>query len=161
MLQQRGQRVLLVDRSAYAATGGSGAAGAFVSPKIGKGGPLLQLTNEAFLYAKAFYLSYFPDHFHQTGVIRIPKDAEDADKFPIYEQYNDTNYRWIDPAELEDLGITEKHRSFFFEDAGVCDAPELCNAILKNVPFKQFDVQNLKHDGTKWHHVSSFVHQIA
>jgi tRNA 5-methylaminomethyl-2-thiouridine biosynthesis bifunctional protein len=151
MLQQRGQRVLLVDRSAYAATGGSGAAGAFVSPKIGKGGPLQQLTNEAFLYANAFYLSHFPDHFHQTGVIRIPKDTEDADKFPIYEQYNDTNYRWIDPAELEDLGITEEHRSFLFEEAGVCDAPELCNAMLKDIPFKQFDVQNLKHDGTKWH----------
>ncbi|MCB4751225.1 MAG: FAD-dependent oxidoreductase, partial [Sulfurovum sp.] len=43
-LQQKGQKVLLVDRSSMAATGGSGAAGAFVSPKIGKGGSLQQLT---------------------------------------------------------------------------------------------------------------------
>jgi tRNA 5-methylaminomethyl-2-thiouridine biosynthesis bifunctional protein len=150
-LQKKGQNVLLVDRSGSAATGGSGAAGAFVSPKIGKGGPLQALTNEAFLFAKDFYKTYFPDYFHQTGVIRIPKDAEDADKFPIYEQYNDTNYRWIDPAELEDLGITEKHRSFLFEDAGVCDAPELCNAILQTIPFQQFEVTELKHDGTHWY----------
>ena len=150
-LQKKGQNVLLVDRSGSAATGGSGAAGAFVSPKIGKGGPLQALTNEAFLFAKDFYKTYFPDYFHQTGVIRIPKDAEDADKFPIYEQYNDTNYRWIDPAELKDLGITEKHRSFLFEDAGVCDAPELCNAILQTIPFQQFEVTELKHDGTHWY----------
>jgi len=40
---------LLVDRSAGVATGGSGAAGAFISPRIGKGGALQSLTNEASL----------------------------------------------------------------------------------------------------------------
>ncbi len=149
-LQQKGQKVLLVDRSGMAATGGSGAAGAFVSPKIGKGGPLQALTNEAFVYAKDFYKEYFPDYFHQTGVIRIPKDAEDAEKFSVYEQYNDTNYQWLTPAELQALGIKEEHSSFLFEEAGVCDAPELCNAILKQIPFKQFDVQELQYDGTYW-----------
>ena len=149
-LQQKGQKVLLVDRSGMAATGGSGAAGAFVSPKIGKGGPLQALTNEAFVYAKDFYKTYFPDYFHQTGVIRIPKDAEDAEKFSVYEQYNDTNYTWLTPAELQALGIKEEHSSFLFEEAGVCDAPELCNAILQQVPFKQFDLKELMYDGQHW-----------
>ncbi len=150
-LQQKGHKVLLVDRSGSAATGGSGAAGAFVSPKIAKGGPLQVLTNEAFLFAKDFYLGHFPDYFHQTGVIRIPKDAEDAEKFPIYAQYNNTKYRWIEPPELQKLGIKEDHRSFLFEEAGVCDAPELCNAILQEVSFKQFDVKTLEYDGLQWH----------
>ncbi len=150
-LHQKGQNVLLVDRSGSAATGGSGAAGAFVSPKIGKGGPLQAFTNEAFLFAKDFYTKHFPNYFHQTGVIRIPKDREDAEKFPIYEQYNDTKYRWVEPAELQKLGIEEEHRSFLFEEAGVCDAPELCNAILKEVSFKQFDVKMLEYDGLQWH----------
>ena len=150
-LQQKGQKVLLVDRSGMAATGGSGAAGAFVSPKIGKGGPLQALTNEVFVYAKDFYKTYFPDYFHQSGVIRIPKDAEDAEKFSVYEQYNDTNYTWLTPAELQALGIKEEHSSFLFDEAGVCDAPELCNAILQQVPFKQFDVKELTYDGMKWH----------
>ncbi|OQX50487.1 MAG: FAD-dependent oxidoreductase [Epsilonproteobacteria bacterium 4484_20] len=150
-LQQKGHKVLLVDRSGSAATGGSGAAGAFVSPKIAKGGPLQVLTNEAFLFAKDFYLRHFPDYFHQTGVIRIPKDAEDAEKFPIYAQYNNTKYRWIEPPELQKLGIKEDQRSFLFEEAGVCDAPELCNAILQEVSFKQFDVKTLEYDGLQWH----------
>ncbi len=146
-LQQKGQKVLLVDRSGTAATGGSGAAGAFVSPKIGKGGSLQQLTNEAFVYAKDFYREHLPDYFHQTGVIRIPKDAEDAEKFKLYEAHNDINYQWVDIEQLYELGIKEKHASFIFKDAGVCDAPELCNAILQQVPFQQFDVKELIFDG--------------
>ncbi len=150
-LQQKGQKVLLVDRSGMAATGGSGAAGAFVSPKIGKGGPLQQLTNEAFVYAKDFYREHFPDYFHQTGVIRIPKDDEDAEKFKIYEAYNDMDYQWVDAEALHKLGIKEQHASFLFKEAGVCDAPELCNAIAQQVSFQQFDVKHLTYDGTKWH----------
>ena len=46
-LTGRNQKVLVLDKHGIA-TGGSGAAGAFVSPKIGKGTPLLTLTNEAF-----------------------------------------------------------------------------------------------------------------
>ncbi|MCB4765935.1 MAG: FAD-binding oxidoreductase [Sulfurovum sp.] len=150
-LQQKGQKVLLVDRSSMAATGGSGAAGAFVSPKIGKGGSLQQLTNESFIYAKEFYQKYFPNYFHQSGVIRIPKDAEDAKKFKTYEYYNNTSYRWVNSSKLHMLGIKEKHDAFLFEDAGVCDAPELCNAILQKVPFKQFKVEYLTHDKIRWH----------
>ncbi len=72
-LHQKGLKVLVIDRSGVAAAGGSSAAGAFVSPKIGKGSPLQQLTNEAFAFAKDFYRQHFSNHFHQTGVIRIPK----------------------------------------------------------------------------------------
>jgi tRNA 5-methylaminomethyl-2-thiouridine biosynthesis bifunctional protein len=108
------------------------------------------LTIDAFFYAKHFYKTPLPDYFHQTGVIRIPKDAEDAKKFALYEAYNDTSYKWLTPQQLQALGIREQHSSFLFEEAGVCDAPELCNAILKNIPFKQFDVQDLEYKGDTW-----------
>ncbi len=149
-LQQKGQNVLLIDRSATPATGGSGAAGAFVSPKIGKGSPLQTLTNEAFHFAKDFYLRHFPDYFHQTGVIRIPKDEEDALKFKVYEPHNNAQYTWVEKAELEAFGIQNSEKSFLFEEAGVCDAPELCTAISKEVPFQQFNVDQLSFDGQNW-----------
>ena len=149
-LQKKGQSVLLIDRSATAATGGSGAAGAFVSPKIGKGSPLQTLTNEAFHFAKDFYREHFPDYFHQTGVIRIPKDAEDALKFKVYEPHNESVYRWVEKSELEMLGIKNAEPGFLFEEAGVCDAPELCQAISEAVPFLQFDVNELNHNGKEW-----------
>ncbi|RRS32025.1 MAG: FAD-dependent oxidoreductase [Epsilonproteobacteria bacterium (ex Lamellibrachia satsuma)] len=149
-LQQKGQKVLLVDRSSVAASGGSGAAGAFVSPKIGKGSALQELTNEAYEYAKEFYPKYFPKYFHQTGVIRIPKDSEDAKKFQAYEAFNTSKYRWVNKEELKTLGIKNAEESFLFEEAGVCDAPELCNAILKQVSFRQFDVLSLEYNDNHW-----------
>lgn len=150
-LQQRGQNVLLVDRSATPASGGSGAAGAFVSPKIGKGSPLQILTNEAYEYAKDFYLKNFPEHFYQTGVIRIPKDAEDAQKFRLYEPFNASKYRSISKEELEAIGIQNADDSFLFEEAGVCDAPAMCRAIWEQVPFMQMDVEELEQTMNVWH----------
>ena len=104
-LQQKGQKVLLLDRSGVAASGGSGAAGAFISPKIGKGSSLQTFTNEAFHFAKDFYLKHFPKYFHQTGVIRIPKDMDDAEKFSTYEIFNDSKYLWVSKEKLLTLGI--------------------------------------------------------
>jgi len=149
-LQQKGQEVLLLDRSAVAASGGSGAAGAFISPKIGKGSPLQTLTNEAFHFAKDFYLRHFPKHFHQTGVIRIPKDMEDAEKFPTYEAFNGSKYRWVSQEELKAFGIKNCEDSFMFQDAGVCDAPEMCAVILKQVPHAQCDVKSLSFEDEVW-----------
>jgi tRNA 5-methylaminomethyl-2-thiouridine biosynthesis bifunctional protein len=150
VLQKKGHNVLLIDRSAIAATGGSGAAGAFVSPKIGKGSPLQTLTNEAFHFSKGFYLNYFPDYFHKTGVIRIPKDKEDALKFKIYEPFNASKYRWVEKDKLQNIGIQNSEDSFLFEEAGVCDAPELCSAIVKRIRFEQFDVKQLEYNETGW-----------
>jgi tRNA 5-methylaminomethyl-2-thiouridine biosynthesis bifunctional protein len=149
-LQQKGQKILLLDRSAVAASGGSGAAGAFVSPKIGKGSPLQTLTNEAFHFAKDFYLQHFPKYFHQTGVIRIPKDMEDAEKFSTYEAFNDSKYRWVNVKELKTLGIKNSEDSFMFQEAGVCDAPEMCAAILEQVPHAQCDVKSLSFEDGVW-----------
>jgi len=149
-LQQKGQKVLLLDRSAVAASGGSGAAGAFVSPKIGKGSALQTITNEAFQFAKDFYLKHFPKHFHQTGVIRIPKDEEDAGKFSTYEVFNDSKYRGVNQEELNTFGIKNSENSFMFEEAGVCDAPEMCAAIFEQVEFQQMDVESLEWDGECW-----------
>jgi len=149
-LKQKGQSVLVVDRSSLPANGGSGAAGAFVSPKIGKKSPLQELTNEAFLFAKDFYLQHFWDYFYQTGVIRIPKDEEDAKKFSIYEAFNETSYRWVCKEELHRLGIKNGYDSFLFDDGGVCDAPKMCRAVLGTIPYMQYDVKSLLSKDGLW-----------
>ena len=48
-LHKKGVEILVLDRSGIAASGGSGAAGAFVSPKIGKGSPLQTLMKPTYL----------------------------------------------------------------------------------------------------------------
>ena len=144
-LKQKGLSVLIVDRSGVAATGGSSAAGAFISPKIGKGSALQALTNEAFEFAKDFYLRYFPKHFYQTAIIRIPKDDSDAQKFSIYENHNSAKRRWIKKNELDSLGIKNRYDSFLFHEAGVCDAPNMCRAILKDIEYKQLSVESIEY----------------
>lgn len=148
-LQKKGVDVLVLDRSDIPASGGSGAAGAFVSSKIGKGSALQQITNEAYLFAKEFYSQNFPEYFHQTGVVRIPKDEADAKKFLEYEVFNDTSYQKLSKQELQELGITGDD-SFFYKEAGVCDAPELCSAILSTLPFEQYAVEKLIKNDEYW-----------
>jgi tRNA 5-methylaminomethyl-2-thiouridine biosynthesis bifunctional protein len=149
-LSQKGQKVLVLDKNGIA-SGGSGGAGAFVSPKIGKGGPLQSLTNEAFLFAKDFYLEHFPPYYHQSGVVRIPKDEEDAKKFSEYEPYNEKNYTKWDIDTLKAHHINVPFESFFFAEAGACDAPEMCEALLEGIEYQQFEVKALSFEDGIWH----------
>ena len=149
-LNKKGLNVLVLDRSGVAATGGSSAAGAFISPKIGKGSSLQALTNEAFEFAKDFYLENFPDCFAQTGVIRIPKNLEDAKKFYEYEKFNTSSSVWLSKEGLQSAGIKKNNESFLFNEAGVCDAPKLCAALIKNIDYVQYELKNLVYEEGLW-----------
>lgn len=59
-LNQAGLKVLLIDKKDIA-SGGSGAAGAFISPKIEKHGELNQLSQKAYKFSLNFYKENFPD----------------------------------------------------------------------------------------------------
>ncbi len=149
-LNKRGLNVLVVDRAGVAVAGGSSAAGAFVSPKIGKGSSLQKLTNEAFEFAKDFYKEFFPKHFKQTGVVRMPKDDEDAQKFFEYAKYNSSVYQWLEENRLKEIGIKESNRSLFFTEAGICDAPNMCKALLTGIEYVQYDVKSLSYEDKIW-----------
>lgn len=143
-LKEKGQRVLLLDRSAVPASGGSGAAGAFISPKIGKGGKLQELTNQAYLYAVEFYLKHFPEHYSQSGIVRVPRDQDDKDKYPQYEKYNIDKYQIVDKEFFNKYKVKNEEIGFWFKDAGVCDAPGMCHAIWERVEFRQLNVSNIE-----------------
>ena len=149
-LKEKGLKVLVLDRAGIAKKGGSAAAGAFVSPKIGKGSSLQTLTNEAFEFAKDFYLQNFPQHFNQTGVIRIPKDELDAELFSEYEKHDSSNRAWINDEQLGELGIKNSKNSFLFSEAGVCDAPKLCEAFLEGIDYEEYDVKSLNYEDELW-----------
>ena len=149
-LKEKGLSVLVLDRAGIAVSGGSAAAGAFVSPKIGKGSSLQTLTNEAFEFAKDFYLEHFPESFNQTGVIRIPKDKTDSEKFPEYKTYNSSSNKWVKEEKLEQIGIKQSYESLLFDEAGVCDAKEMCESFLKNIDYVQYDVTALNYEDDIW-----------
>jgi tRNA 5-methylaminomethyl-2-thiouridine biosynthesis bifunctional protein len=148
-LIQKGQKVLLLDKRGIA-SGGSGAAGAFVSPKIGKGSPLQTLTNQAFSFAKDFYLSTCPSQFHQTGVIRIPKDETDAQKFAEYAPFNVNRYENYTSQQLQAEGIGVTFESFYFPEAGVCDAKEVCEVLLSDIAVMKQEVKEIIQKDGLW-----------
>jgi len=148
-LSQKGQKVLVLDKVGIA-SGGSGAAGAFVSPKIGKGSPLQELTNEAFSFAKDFYLATCPQYFHQTGVMRIPKDEEDAKKFTAYEPFNTNSYENYDQTKLQALNIHTKFDSFLFPEAGDCEAKEVCAYLLANIDVVKYEIVEIIQEDNVW-----------
>ncbi len=144
-LTQKNKKVLVLDKNGIA-SGGSGAAGAFVSPKIGKGGMLQSLTNEAFVYAQDFYLSVCPQYFHQTGVLRLPKDETDAQQFDQYEKYNENAYEKYTKEMLQSLGIHTAFDGFYFPEAGDCDAKAVCAFLLEGIEVIQVEVAGLKQE---------------
>jgi len=149
-LTQQNQKVLVLDKKGIA-SGGSGAAGAFVSPKIGLASPLHSLTNEAFEYAKDFYLNHCPEYYAQTGVLRIPKDDADAKKFPIYEKANSNAYEHYDSERLKALGIDVPYDGFYFPEAGACEALDICVFLLKGIDFHIHEVKQMHHSNGLWH----------
>ena len=108
------------------------------------------LTNEAFLFAKDFYLAHFPQFYHQSGVVRIPKDEDDAKKFSEYEPYNENSYTKWDITVLKSHHINVPFESFFFDEAGACDAPETCKVLLEDIDYIQQEVHELKFEDGLW-----------
>jgi len=148
-LTQQNQKVLVLDKNGIA-SGGSGAAGAFVSPKIGLPSPLHSLTNEAFEYAKIFYLKHCPEYYAQTGVLRIPKGDADAKKFPVYEKANSNVYEHYDSERLKAMGIDVHYDGFFFPEAGACEALDICEFLLKDIDFHIDEVKEIAYHEGKW-----------
>lgn len=72
-LSQAGLKVALVDKTGIA-SGGSGAAGAFISPKFYKQGPLKELMNVAYNEAMAFYTTVLAPHTLVKPLLHISQD---------------------------------------------------------------------------------------
>lgn len=72
-LSNAGLKVALVDKTGIAA-GGSGAAGAFISPKFNKQGPLKELLDVAYDEAMEFYTNVLPSHTLLKPLLHISQD---------------------------------------------------------------------------------------
>ncbi|MCF6201519.1 MAG: FAD-binding oxidoreductase, partial [Hydrogenimonas sp.] len=120
-LKEEGQSVLLVDKKGLLA-GASGAAGAFLSPRLGKGGELQRITNEAYLFALEFYKKNTPHSFFQKGLARVPKDDEDAKRFHEYRRHLKIPFKL---CGREDLPFLSKEslidEAICFEEAAFVD----------------------------------------
>lgn len=79
-LSQAGLKVALVDKTGIA-SGGSGAAGAFISPKFNKQGPLKELMDVAYDEAMEFYTTVLTQHTFLKPLLHI---SQNNDEEPVY-----------------------------------------------------------------------------
>jgi len=141
-LSKHNDNILLIDKNSDVASGASGAAGAFLSPLLGKGNPFKDLVTKSLKYSTTFYQENFPKHFNNCGTTRIPQNEEDEEKFKSYIPFMDFDYK------KEDQG-------YFFKIGSVVDSYNMCKAILsscENSVEKKFnyEVTNLEYKNDFW-----------
>jgi len=146
---QEGKSVLLLDKEGIA-SGGSGAAGAFISPKFSKAGELKDILHEAFLYAMEYYATKFPNSFTKAQLLHIAKDLDDEEALRVYKSLTDLELKSVSDAVYETL--TKEARGFEYVslDAGVLNAQNVCREMCSDAEFVKEKVQTLLHNGEYW-----------
>ena len=140
-LHKRGQSVLVLEKDEIA-SGGSGAAGAFINPKISKSGPLKELIQEAYLYSLDFYNKYFTQFTTSAPLLHISKYSDDNEKVDYFKRHTSLRTSKI-PKELHNRlkPYALAFASVFLEDNAVVEAKEICIQMLKGVDFVKMKVQ--------------------
>ena len=150
-LRLAGKKVVLIDPKGIGGSG-SQAAGAFLSPKVGKGGDLKAIVNEAYKVAVDFYHKNTPDIFTQKGLLHFPKDEEEAlSNFPEFKKLSDNPF--IEPTSnhldlLKRKDIAKE--GLFFADAGIVDPLALCEHLSKGIKCINQKVESSSWNGSSW-----------
>jgi len=133
------KKVALFDGGGIA-SGGSGAAGAFISPKFSKAGELKELLHAAFVYAMTFYKEHFSHLLEEAQLLHLAQNAEDAQMLQSYKE----------GTTLELLSIAGEEREYVSINAGLVDAKLLCEAMAKYAEFVKEQVESLRYDDGVW-----------
>lgn len=107
-LSKYSKSVLLIDKNEDVAFGASGAAGAFLSPLLGKPNKFKDLITKALSFSMDYYKKYFSEDLINCGTCRIPKNQEDEDKFQSYIPYMDFEYEKFEKGYLFKIGSVVK-----------------------------------------------------
>lgn len=144
-----GKSVLLLDKEGIA-SGGSGAAGAFISPKFSKSGELKTLLNAAFSYSMEYYKNNFPDAFTPSQLCHIAKDGTDDTMLREYKKTCEFILQSM-PQEMYDaLTQKAKQREYISLNAAIVNAQKVCTFMSKDTTFIEEKVENLSYKGDFW-----------
>lgn len=137
-LSQHTNSLLLIDKNSDVAQGASGAAGAFLSPLLGKSNNFKDLITKSLNFSIDFYKNFCAEDIINCGVCRIPKNQEDEEKFQSYIPTMDFEFK-----KFED--------GYFFEIGSVVNPYKICKKLTKNINIKfDYEVFNIKKDGENW-----------
>ena len=143
------QKVILFDMEAIA-HGGSGAAGAFISPKFSKSGELKELIHDAFVYSMDFYEKNFSHLFTKAPLLHIAQDEKDSEILKEYKKSTSLKLKTPQKELLSQLTPSAKNMENISLDAGVVNAQDMCEAMSKSATFVKERVDTLVYDNGMW-----------
>lgn len=133
------KNLLLIDRNEDVAFGASGAAGAFLSPLLGKPNEFKSLVTKALNFSIDFYKTNFPDILKNDGVIRIPKNEEDAQKFESYKPYMDFEYE-------------AREEGYFFKIGSRINPYDICTKLAEKTNKRfNYEIKHIEFKEGNWH----------
>lgn len=150
VLHKAGLNVALIDQEGIA-SGGSGAAGAFISPKISKAGELKEIMSEAHTKALAFYTSHFPQFTLVKPLLHIANSPKEGDKVESFKHETHLKHSTI-PHKIQTLLSDEALQapSIYFDIGAVVDAQGVCSAMAEGIDFYRLKVDQLAHSDGLW-----------
>ncbi len=149
-LSRAGQNVVLIDQEGIA-SGGSGAAGAFISPKFTKGGPLKELLEAAYLYSLDFYSSKFPHYIRRAKLLQIANSEENEARLEAFKETTKLHFR--EASEEERSLLTPYARRFsscLLEEGGVVDAKAMCEALAEGIDLVREKIESVSYEEGFW-----------
>jgi len=137
-LYKKFKNILIIDRNSSIAAGASGAAGAFLSPLLGKPNKFKDLITKALIYSVDFYKQNKKELIINKGVIRLSKNKQDEDKFKSYIPHFDFKYQL-------------KENGFFFDIGSKIDSIQMCQFLSKDVEKKfNLEVEKIEFKNDTW-----------
>jgi len=137
-LKKYSKNILLIDKNSDVAFGASGAAGAFLSPLLGKPNEFKNLITKALKFSIDIYKKEFSTYFQNAGTCRIPKNKIDKEKFKSYIPYMDFDFK---PFE----------NGYFFDIGSVVKSYEICKGLSKNIEnLFNYEVEQIEQKGDIW-----------
>ena len=141
--------VLLLDKEGVAA-GGSGAAGAFISPKFSKAGELKAIINNAFLYSMEYYEKNFPNAFSKTQLFHIAKDEKEAEILKYFKQHTMLSLLQVTPTQQNFLTKEAQDMESISLESGIVNAQKVCKEMIKEADFFIREIQQVLWKEEKW-----------
>lgn len=141
-LKKEGKSVAIIDKEGVA-SGGSGAAGAFLSPLPGKTNPYNTLINEALKYSLEFYKNFMPKNIIQNGVLRVANENFDAKK--LEENGNATHYTNEKLKQLS-KSFRDDVEGYFYNSGAILNPKEACQKLIEGCDFYIKDIDKLEFD---------------
>lgn len=137
-LKKYSNSILLIEKNEDVAYGASGAAGAFLSPLLGKPNDFKDLVTKSLKFSIDYYKKYFATLLQNCGTCRIPKNEEDEKKFESYIPYMDFPYEKLE-------------NGYYFPIGGTIKSYETCKELSNGVEkLFNYEVENIEQNSDSW-----------